>query len=50
MLLEEMRGARVGISYSFVSWVAERGLIDLGFPGQKVTWNHRGGHEMFSLS
>lgn len=30
------------MSDSFVDWVAQRDLIDLGFAGQKFTWNHGG--------
>lgn len=29
-----------GVSSSFVSWVRQRGLIDLGFTGPQLTWSH----------
>lgn len=29
-----------GVSDSFASWVAERGLVDLGYTSHKFTWNH----------
>lgn len=29
-----------GVSGSFADWIMAKGLIDLGFSGQKFTWNH----------
>lgn len=40
VLKGEKRSPRSGSSDSFLNWVAERGLIELGFSGRKFTWNH----------
>lgn len=33
------RNSGDGMSNSFASWIEQKGLIDLGFSGQKFTWN-----------
>lgn len=38
----EERNTGSGVSESFAKWVTQRGLIDLGYSGQKFTWCHGG--------
>lgn len=40
VLRGEERSSGAGVSDSFVSWVAKRGLVDLGCTGHKFTWTH----------
>lgn len=40
VLKTEERSSGRGVSEIFASWVSLKGLIDLGFSGQKFTWSH----------
>lgn len=42
VLKGEERNSGTGVLDSFVHWVGQRRLIDLGYTGQKYTWNHGG--------
>lgn len=40
VLKDDERNSDSGVSSSFVEWVERKGLIDLGYSGQRFTWQH----------